>query len=273
VETPEAFCLRICEPGADEAQVKAEIEWLDALKRDTPLNVPRPVPALDGKSLSQIDGRYCVLFRWIEGEPVSRTMSAEMASVAGQILAILHRHVRAFRPTARVSRRYDVEWLVGPRSWWTIAAASHLEAAHEELTPTVERCARLMRNLGETPEHFGLINADLHFGNLLRTREGYAVIDFESLGWGYFFFDMAYVEGELADYNDPPLIDAFIEAYATSRKVPVDRSALRLFSIAAGVVFLEWVFSSPNPEVRAQKLRWVPVTLERMRMVGRQVAS
>lgn len=130
-----------------------------------------------------------------------------------------------------------------------------------------------MRDLGETSDHFGLINADLHFGNLLRTREGYALIDLDSLGWGYFFFDTACVEGELADYNDPRLIDAFLDAYVTSRAVHLDRSALRLFSVAAGVVFLEWVFSSPNPEVRAQKLRWVPVTLERMRMVGRQVAS
>lgn len=39
-----------------------------------------------------------------------------------------------------------------------------------------------MRDLGETSGHFGLINADLHFGNLLRTREGYALIDFDSLG-------------------------------------------------------------------------------------------
>lgn len=109
VETPEPFCLRICTPGADESQLRAEIEWLDALNGQTNLRVPRPVPARVGTPLSEVGGRYCVLFQWIEGEPVSRAMSVDVASVTGEVLATLHRHAQGFNPTAKLRRRYDAE--------------------------------------------------------------------------------------------------------------------------------------------------------------------
>ena len=64
--------------------------------------------------------------------------------------------------------------------------------------------------LGEAAEHFGLIHADLHFGNLISGPLGLGVIDFAEAAPGYFAFDLALTAGELMDY---PQGEQYIEAF------------------------------------------------------------
>jgi Ser/Thr protein kinase RdoA (MazF antagonist) len=70
-----AYALRICNPVkyCPEA-ILAELSWLAAIRRDTTLVVPEPVPARDGRLLQSVSAegvpepRRCVLFCWVEGE-------------------------------------------------------------------------------------------------------------------------------------------------------------------------------------------------------------
>jgi Ser/Thr protein kinase RdoA (MazF antagonist) len=50
---------------------------------------------------------------------------------------------------------------------------------------------RLRRIERKRPERLGVIHADLHFGNLLRTRDGMSAIDFDDCGRGFYAHDLA----------------------------------------------------------------------------------
>src|SRR5690348_3183027 len=76
VETPEGgrYVLRIHRPGKHSAEeVRAEVMWLAALRRDAGLPVPEPVATAEGDLLTVagVEGvpqeRVCVLFQWMEG--------------------------------------------------------------------------------------------------------------------------------------------------------------------------------------------------------------
>jgi Ser/Thr protein kinase RdoA (MazF antagonist) len=78
VETPagDRFVLRIqritgspVHPPRGEAEARSELLWLSALRRETDLEVPEPVPANDGALTTVVDvegvpaPRICALFR------------------------------------------------------------------------------------------------------------------------------------------------------------------------------------------------------------------
>ena len=56
---------------------------------------------------------------------------------------------------------------------------------------------RAQRELGDGPEVFGLIHADLHQENYLFDRGRVRAIDFDDCGWGHFVYDLAVTLSEL----------------------------------------------------------------------------
>jgi Ser/Thr protein kinase RdoA (MazF antagonist) len=104
----ERFILRIY--SDEETTLKenqAEIFWLNALVRDTDLNVTEPVARKDGKYITIVSvpgvppSRRCVLFRWIPGRTLEEDISPENYYRLGQSLAKLHRHAKTLNPLPR----------------------------------------------------------------------------------------------------------------------------------------------------------------------------
>src|SRR5215207_11187140 len=68
------YVLRITRPGKNTLEgVRSEMNWLAALRRDTDLSVPEPVPTRDGALLTVAAApglptpHICTLLRWVEG--------------------------------------------------------------------------------------------------------------------------------------------------------------------------------------------------------------
>jgi Ser/Thr protein kinase RdoA (MazF antagonist) len=260
------YSLRVCLPSVTRERLEAELDWLDALRRDTDLIVPNPVLNVSGERITTLEDRLAVVFRWVGGEPVSRHMSLEAAHHVGMLTAQLHNHAVTYRPPNFAGLRFDSMWLNGPNSWWTKSAARDLGADFLSLEPAIAFCASVMEKLGTSSEHFGVIHSDLSFGNILVHDHQYRVIDFEACGMGYFLMDLGVTEIEFLDYDDgPDLVSAFRASYSVVRRTQLEPSQLAAFRIAGCVVYLEWLFTNPNERVRKEKMRWVPRTLALMR--------
>lgn len=155
-----------------------------------------------GEVIIQIADRLCVLFDWIDGQPVCRKMSSKVAVAIAQAMAQLHQNALVYRPKKYIGPKYDLNWLCGADSWWQTRARDDAgNHTYCQLVPAIEKAALAMSRLGEGEEQFGLIHSDLHFANVLKSSEGYAVIDFEACALGHFIFGLAVTEMKFMDYS------------------------------------------------------------------------
>jgi Ser/Thr protein kinase RdoA (MazF antagonist) len=265
----QTFGLRICVPETKPERLQVELEWLEALSRDTPLSVPQPIKNKEGEFVTKLSDRHALVFTWVEGEPVSRHISVSVAAQIGELMATLHEHAHRYQPKHYVGPVYDAEWLNGEQSWWKTRAITDIGIEDFiQLSPAIDGLSKRMNALRNS-KHFGLIHSDLHFGNILLSNGKTNVIDFDGCALGFYAFDIAVTENEFMDYdNGKELVAAFRKAYETKTGQQVSKDA-DLFRIASNVVFLEWVFTSPNPKVREEKMAWVESTLKTIRETGR----
>lgn len=262
------YGVRLCAQDVERGHLEAELDWLEALRRDTGLIVPRAVPNRDGERIGTLEDRMVVVFDWVQGQPIP-DMNFETARAVGRLAAALHDHARGYRPVGFAGHRVDLAWLRGPESWWATQASHDLGANFARLEPCIAFTASVMERLGTQPEHFGLIHTDLHFGNILVHDGGYRGIDFGDCALGHYHFDLGVTEAELMDFDDgPELIGAFRSSYQEARGVRLEPGDLAAFRIAGSLAFLEWVFTSPNQRVREDKLRWVPSVVQSMLKAG-----
>ena len=263
VKAEQVYALKIYSPTINYQRLISTVEWLSALRRDTDLLVPKPVPNNRGNLISQIEDRYCVLFEWLNGEPVSRSMSSEVARKIGEIIAKLHLHAVNYRPNNYTGDRFDYNYFFGSASWWQAEAKERLQNNYESLIPAIEKAKGLISSMEESPEQFGMIHSDLHFSNVISNKEQYAVIDFGECGMGYYLMDIAVTESEFEDYKSADeLIAAFRAGYRDYRSFP--NYDVETFKVISSLLLLEWIFESESDRVRQDKIRWVPEIVETM---------
>ncbi|TSA88013.1 phosphotransferase [Deinococcus detaillensis] len=272
------YSLRVFTAGSDETRLKLELAWLSALACDTELNIPLPLSNLDGCLIThwtpphETEARACVLSNWIEGERASRQMGIPSAKQLGHLTAQLHQHARHYPKLWQhyTGQRWDAERFYGPNSWWSRQAPRDLGEHHQTLIPAVSALKAALARLGEKPEHFGLIHADLHFGNLISGPLGLGVIDFAEAAPGYFAFDLALTAGELMDYPEgEQYVESFYAAYQQAAAPYTGAlNEVKVFKVATGLAFLAWVYGLPEGPKRQDKLRWVPNLISKLRDFG-----
>jgi Ser/Thr protein kinase RdoA (MazF antagonist) len=224
------YALRINRPGhRTELEVRSELLWLDAIRRDTDLMVPQPVHARDGQLLvtESLDGRdrFAALFTWLPGRHVRRRApSPRVGWLLGRTTARLHDHADTFRPPAEFSsHRFDRICGIGERP--TVFS----DEPNVILTP--DRKARLREAAAETqdetdrlykdPSGARFLHADMHFGNVKLLHGDMGVLDFDDSLWCFPVQDI----GIAAYYlqwrsNKDALMEAFRTGYETVREWP-----------------------------------------------------
>jgi Ser/Thr protein kinase RdoA (MazF antagonist) len=233
IDTPEEqrYVLRIGAPfWRSLIDVRSELAWIAALRRDTDLRVVEPVPARDGEIVTTVDemgvpeSLHCVLFRWLPGRAPGRFPSAQMAYKLGDIVARLHDHAATFRPPDPFTRRqHNSVWEFGP------PGAIYSDAPHELLSPERRRILREtaalvqaeLDDLFADPVGKRFLHMDLHFRNLKVAGGELSVLDFDDSEWGYPVQDVAislHFMLRLPHYHD--LRRAYLEGYKRRRPVP-----------------------------------------------------
>jgi Ser/Thr protein kinase RdoA (MazF antagonist) len=178
----------------------------------------------------------------------------------GETMARLHNHASRWTPPPSFTRRkWDWDGFFGEgaglgegREAWSLLPREH-RALFERVA---QHTRHVMDELGEGPQAWGLIHADLHWNNVLLSGGVARPIDFDDCGWGYWAYDFAVVLGRhVLDETSQALAErqSFERGYARHRPLPHDQLAhLKSFAAARSAALTLWVASRArdNPAFR-----------------------
>lgn len=267
VETGQgAFTLRVHRVGyQSRPAIESELAWLSALRRDTGLEIPEPVPGRDGRLLQSFvtttgEPRLAVLFRFISGsEPQPDDDLAGLFGTLGEYAAILHGHTEKWQRPAGFERPV-----------WQAATILDADAPWGDwrLAPGVDRSVRSvldrldsalwlrLADYGQGPERFGLIHADMRLGNLLVEGERVTLIDFDDCGFCWFTYDFA---AAISFHETEPVIPAlkaaWLEGYSRIRTLDAaDLTSLDAMVMLRRMALLAWIGSHADTALAQQHM-------------------
>ena len=255
------YLLRVHRPtrhgrGIDsQMAIASELHWLSALRAETSLAVPEPVPTVGGAltTTATADGvvgsRVCSLLRWMKGRNHNRSARPVHLFRVGGVLGQLHNHADRWRvPDGFVRIRWNHEAYFGNTMVYGNVDVSDAWALlpanlQRDFERVAEQVSNVMRQLGEGPDVFGLIHADAHLDNVLFDGQETRFIDFDDCGFGYRIYDVAVALWELRHRDDfSSFKDAFVRGYTEHRPLPIDLLRhLDAFIAAREVAFGLWI--------------------------------
>jgi Ser/Thr protein kinase RdoA (MazF antagonist) len=257
------FSLRLHRPGYQSgASIRSELAWLSALRRDTSLPVPSPVPGRDGRLLQEIEGpdgetSFAVLFDHIEGvEPDLTGDRRALFRVLGGFAAHLHEHATQWTPPQDFTRQV---WSAGhildaDGLWGDWRVAPGVDAGIGATLHRLDGELRLrLAEYGTEPGRFGLIHADMRLGNLLLDGDRVTLIDFDDCGFCWFAYDFAAVVSFHETHPAiPALKTAWIEGYRQARPLSdADIAIIDAMILLRRMALLAWI-GSHNETALAQ---------------------
>lgn len=90
--------------GRRAEEQRSEMQWLEALRRETSLVVPEPVRTLDGDLVAMIvpegsmEAHVCVVLRWVSGTSPEPGLTLTLTEQIGAFTAEMHRYSERFGP-------------------------------------------------------------------------------------------------------------------------------------------------------------------------------
>ncbi|MGV8856109.1 MAG: phosphotransferase enzyme family protein [Devosia sp.] len=249
------FMLRVHRMGYQSARsVQSELDWLQALQRDTDLPIPDPVPGDDGKLLQTFvagDGttRMAVLFRHIAGsEPEPHSNLSELFGTLGDYAARLHQHASAWqRPAGFERQSWQATTILDRDALWGDWRVGPGVNAHNR--PVLDRLnAALQQQLigyGHDTNRYGLIHADMRLGNLLIDGQAVSLIDFDDCGFCWFTYDFAAaISFHETNPAIPALKSAWLERYRAVRALDArDIASIDGMVMLRRMALLAWIGS------------------------------
>ncbi len=267
--TGQRYVLRIHRAGTPTVEsVGSELAWLSALRRDTLLEVPAPVPTRSDSLLtlaavhSISNPHICVLFRWLPGRLMRHGITPRHLERVGELMAHLQDHALQWKWPAGFTRgRVDypteaARWLPDPfaseviESIRSLVASTLSETEAEQVAAVLERVREVEQLLvgseGEGSPTFGLIHADLHYWNLLFARGTVRAIDFDDCGFGPILYDPAVMLSELLGHAEYAALRAgLLSGYRRVRPLTAQHEAyldtfIALRRVQDALWVLEW---------------------------------
>lgn len=252
--------LRISRPGYHtQAELEAELIWLERITSDTGLIAAKPVPCKGGETLISvcIDGMiyYGIMFEYLEGtapNPGDRERSLFEFEQVGEIAATLHRQVMGWPEGRKLDRpvwNYDAllgaEGLFG--DW---RDCKELLGDFSVIEQTCERIRERLLAYGVNDDNFGLIHSDLRAANLLMDKGQMNVLDFDDSGYGWYVYDLA---ASISFLEDDPMVPAWIEAWIRGYEkiLPFgerEKTEIGTFVMTRRIQLLAWITSHDDSD-------------------------
>jgi len=262
--TTEPIVLRVHRPDYHtEAEIRSELEWIEALRREDVVTTPPPLPRQGGERIAAFDQdgetRHVVAFALAPGREPPADHSLEPGfERLGAISARLHDHVRRWeRPAGFVRKTWRFETMLGDKPLWgdwraALGLAAEGKAVLEKTAAVLEK---KLAAYGEGEDRFGLVHADLRLANLLVEGDRTTVIDFDDCGFSWFVYDFAaaisFIEEEPFI---PALADAWVRGYRTVAPLGEEHVAMiPTFIMLRRMLLTAWIASHSETET-AQEL-------------------
>ena len=254
VETADAtYALRI-DLFQDHTDADAEIElgWIEALARDTDVNVGRPVRANDGCLYTYAgaagvpDERRCTLFGWVPGRILADRLTPANLEHMGGLSAKLHEHGATWKPPSQPmawDRTFYWPEDVDPYVIDEPEHAHHFDAPRRSILDRA--MAAVEPAFAELQGPCQIVHGDLHLENVHVSRSSLWAIDFEDVMWARPVQDVAvslyYIRTEP---EATVLRDAFRRGYESVREWPEQRPGqIEDFIAARELMFVNFVLN------------------------------
>lgn len=272
------YVLRVCLPEGEHSprEIRSEMMWLAALRRDTDLGVPQPLTTRDGKLVTTIEmagvpePRHCVVFGWVPGPDLADRLTLENVSKLGELAARLHEHAGTFTP---------------PEGFWIKTADSVFpfgepvvlfDEAYRDLFPpnrhaafqqALERAQDTVEQLFAGRRGLRVLHNDLHQWNVKVYRGRLYALDFEDLMWGYPVQDIAITLYYWQDYEQyPALREAFQRGYTRHSEWPEGYPGeIDTLIAGRGLNLANFILQDPNPEWQKEAPAFIERTERRLR--------
>ncbi len=272
----ERHLVRIHRPGYQTLEtIDSELAFLEALENHTDLNIPKPRHTPSGEHIVSVSARgvegerYAVAFNWIDGKFVDDRVTNRHLSMTGELTAKLH----AFADNWNIPKGFT------RRNWHD---EFHLNNAGDKLgefvnpKPFHDAYAIMQKQIEAhvKQDNYGIIHADLHYGNVFFPPGGIAAIDFDDLGFANYAYDYAVTLTSFRRHkNFHRLCEAYAEGYEKTRPLPKDwRDRTEVFMAARMIFMVDWFFTrDDNPRLRGYRDKALPVwekSLERYLATG-----
>lgn len=195
ITSKKSYLLRIHrENYHTKLAIKEELKWLSHLNKVPGINVPKPVLGKNGEILQflksiEVGDRYYNLFEWKDGY-IRRKGYDWNFSELGSLIGKLHDN-----PIASKHRKYwSSEGLIGKRP--TMGRVDIIKKEYGSRIDDVVKITKKIKHRLDSyerkfPKKQSMIHADLHFRNIIWTKEGICPIDFDDCGIGPQIYDLA----------------------------------------------------------------------------------
>jgi Ser/Thr protein kinase RdoA (MazF antagonist) len=236
-------------------EIRSELAWIEALRREQVVETATPVAGIDGELLQTLESatgeaaRHAVAFSRLPGAaPDPAGDAARWFERLGELTARMHGHARGWvRPAGFRRKRWDLPAMVGPQAFWgswraaTGLGASGVAVIEQALAQIEARLARF----GTGPDRFGLVHADLHLANLLVDGQHLRIIDFDDCGFSWYLYDFATAVSFIEHQpNVPELAAAWIDGYRRSARLTEQELAeIPTFVILRRILLSAWIAS------------------------------
>lgn len=215
------YALRLADARwRTKGDADSEAMWLDALARDTPIPVPRIVPARNGDPIVMPHSDavpfafHALLMGWIPGVLLGKRLSEPNLLKMGQLFGQLHLHGAAWQPPAGfTTRRFENFMARGEADRFL---SEGYTAAY---TPATLELLHLMRAHVEAayaaldPADLRVIHCDLWHDNIKIHRGTLYPFDFEDTIWGYRLHDIAMAMLDLYEVLDMARYERLLAAF------------------------------------------------------------
>lgn len=235
-------------------EIRSELAWMNALRRDGVIQTATPVPGADGELVQILESRaaaaprFAVAFERLPGrEPDSRDAVGWFERL-GDVTARMHGHAASWSlPPEFKRKRWDFDAMVGPNGFWgSWRAGRGLDGAGVEILEGALALIRLrLDRVGEGAEVFGLVHADLRLANLLVDGTDLRIIDFDDCGFSWFLYDFAtsvsFIEHEPIV---PDLLRAWCKGYRKTRPLRAEhRAEIAALVVLRRILLTAWLAS------------------------------
>ena len=272
------FILRVCLPegGHSLAEIRSEMMWLEALRWDTDLGVPKPLATAEGELVTTLEvpgvpqPRHCVIFGWVPGPDLADRLTPENVYKLGELAARLHIHAETFTPPEGFwIKTSDTVFPFGEPVvlFDEVYRALFPPSRRKVFQRALERVEDALEKLYADSHGLRVLHNDLHQWNVKVFRGRLYALDFEDLMWGYPVQDIAislyYFQG-LERYA--ALHEAFTCGYANHSQWPEQYPGeIETLIAGRGLNLANFVLQDPNPEWQIEAPAFIERTEIRLR--------
>lgn len=260
-----AVVLRVHRLGYHTAEeIRSEIAWIEALRRDRVVDTPEPLRGTDGEHIKILrpsgrqPSRHAVAFAFAPGAaPAPGADLPGWFRTLGSLTARMHAHeARWTRPRGFRRKPWDFDAMFGPQPLWgDWRAGAGLDAAG---TALIGRALGLigtrLERFGRAPGRFGLVHADLRLANLLVDGPQLRIIDFDDCGLSWHLYDFA---AAVSFFEHEPIVDALRDAWVEGYRAvaPLSREEadeLPVFVAMRRFLLVAWLASHPEVPIAGE---------------------